>query len=309
MPANDQTGLLGLLQRDVQGFDLVRRRSVRGDVFAGAVADILAPQVLAGPRAFHQAFAEQMTSKPSHVSVLLTGAGTGGLAFDAQLVDATGRRLGGTTPARSSREIPFGDVLTLPRRPGRSCRGNCSWWPCPTPGRTSCASTVRDGRRRVSRSTTSAWCCPVPTARCASRRSLAWVLATGSPSPTARSDPAALHAVVRDASGGSTLTAAFSAVTDPPPTVLGARQVASADVAGCPLDPQRIHQVGRVIAVLFSEEVTPESAQDKFDGPASITNYRAGRQSRCRRRTCSPAAASCTSRCASRWARWSCRGT
>ena len=38
VPANDTTGLLGMLQRDVQGFDLVRRRSVRGDVFADAVA-------------------------------------------------------------------------------------------------------------------------------------------------------------------------------------------------------------------------------------------------------------------------------
>ena len=60
VPANDTTGLLGMLQRDVQGFDLVRRRSVRGDVFADAVARIIAGAMPGGPVAFHRSLAEQL---------------------------------------------------------------------------------------------------------------------------------------------------------------------------------------------------------------------------------------------------------
>jgi hypothetical protein len=42
VPANDTTGLLGILQNDVSGFDLLRRKSFRGEVFASAVASEIA---------------------------------------------------------------------------------------------------------------------------------------------------------------------------------------------------------------------------------------------------------------------------
>ena len=45
-----------------------------------------------------------------------------------------------------------------------------------------------------------------------------------------------------------------------------------ADVLKCDQDEQAGPQAGRVVAVLFSEEVTPESVQDRFSA-ADITNY------------------------------------
>ena len=59
--------------------------------------------------------------------------------------------------------------------------------------------------------------------------------------------------------------------SDPPPTVLGVVQMAEADVVGCPVEG-RVYPVGRVLAVLFSEEVTAASVQDKL-GPEAITAF------------------------------------
>ena len=64
-------------------------------------------------------------------------------------------------------------------------------------------------------------------------------------------------------------------VNDPAPTVLGAVQMGEADVVGCPQEDlsNRRHAAGRVVAVLFSEEVTAESVQDKVR-PEEITAFR-----------------------------------
>ncbi len=52
-----------------------------------------------------------MTSRPGHVSVLLSGPGGG--RVDATLVDPAGVRLGGADAGEVVREIPFGDVIVL----------------------------------------------------------------------------------------------------------------------------------------------------------------------------------------------------
>ena len=57
------------------GFDALRRTSVRGDVFAAAVASLLAPGLASdGAAAFHQALAAKWNYRPGFVSVLLSSA-------------------------------------------------------------------------------------------------------------------------------------------------------------------------------------------------------------------------------------------
>ena len=53
--------------------------------------------------------------------------------------------------------------------------------------------------------------------------------------------------------------------------MFGVVQMAEADVVGCPVEG-RVYPVGRVLAVLFSEEVTAASVQDKL-GPEAITAF------------------------------------
>ena len=63
---------------------------------------------------------------------------------------------------------------------------------------------------------------------------------------------AARYALTRAASGGVIETAAFALVADPQPTVVAIRQIPGVDVVGCPLDPNRMHDAGRVVAGRFS---------------------------------------------------------
>ena len=267
----DAPELLSLLQRDVAGFDLVRRRSVRGDVFAGAIASVLAPQVGTGARAFHLALAEQTTAIPAHLSVLVTGAAGAPLAFEAALVDASGRRLGGVDAGKVVKEIPYGDVLTFTGTAG-AVTGQLLVIAVPEPGAFTLQLTPREGGDLSALYDLSV---ALPGAdgklRFASLSGLGFAdgldLSNGSAAPETR------YVLTRGATGGDTKTTAFALVTDPPPSVLGVRQVAGVDTAGCPLDPNRVHDIGRVVAVLFSEDVTPASVQDK--APASdITAFR-----------------------------------
>ncbi|MBL8142881.1 MAG: carboxypeptidase regulatory-like domain-containing protein, partial [Acidobacteria bacterium] len=273
VPANDTTGLLGLLQRDFKGFDLLRRRSVRGDVLTSAMAKILGPSFAAGATAFHRDVAEQATSRPAHVSVLVSGANGGTLDFDASLVDAGGLRLGPTENGKIVSEIPFGDVMTFTNEQGLTTgrlfviavpeAGNYSLVLTPLanapPGATVDISVVvpgADGALRVS-----------------SIDDLG--AADGFTVSNGATDPLARYAVSRSATGGSTLTPTLSSVNDPLPTVLGVVQMSSADVVGCnpEEDPGKQFNAGRVVAVLFSEDVTPASVQDKL-AAGEIVSFR-----------------------------------
>src|SRR5206468_1849508 len=83
----------------------------------------------------------------------------------------------------------------------------------------------------------------------------------------AGSDPYRV-AIAISGTGAAVTPSADSTLADPPPSILGVIQQADADIA-CP--PAHL-QGGRIIAVLFSKEVTPESVQDRFK-TENITNY------------------------------------
>ncbi|MCU0256531.1 MAG: hypothetical protein MUF60_07290, partial [Vicinamibacterales bacterium] len=266
----DAPELLSLLQRDVTGFDLVRRLSVRGDVFANAIAGVLAPQVGAGASAFHQALAEQMTAIPAHVSVLVTGAAGAPLAFDAALVDGEGRRLGGLQDGKVVKQIPYGDVLTFTGA-GGVVTGQLLVIAVPSPGTYSLALTPREGAD-VSAEYDLSVVLPGADGRLRFAALSNLALADGLDLSNGAAAAEARYALTRAASGGAVETATFALVTDPQPTVVAIRQIPGVDVVGCPLDPNRMHDAGRVVAVLFSEEVTPESVHDR--APATdIVNF------------------------------------
>src|SRR5262249_5708448 len=75
---------------------------------------LLAPSLSQlGAAPFHQQFAERMSYRPAHVSVLLT-AGGDPLPATLTIIDSAGRRTGGTaTQGHVGKAIPFSDVATI----------------------------------------------------------------------------------------------------------------------------------------------------------------------------------------------------
>src|SRR6185436_619196 len=110
---NPLPGDLTFAQSNFQGFDALRRTSVRGDTFAAAVGAMLAPQLQAGGAGpFHLALAERWVYRPRFASLLVSSSGP--LRYNVSIVDALGRRLGGVNQAgKFIKEIPYADVLPI----------------------------------------------------------------------------------------------------------------------------------------------------------------------------------------------------
>ena len=267
VPANDTTGLLALLQRDVRGFDLVRRRSFRGQRFAEAIGTVMGTGVTSDA-AWHEELAGQFTSRPGHVSILLSGPGAADV--DATLVDPSGLRLGTSGADDVLREIPFGDVIVL-RDGNGAVTGRLFAVAVPEIGTYDlrlrrAAGAAADAAVDVS--------IVVPTTGGGLR-----FLAAQSVQPGEILEPAAAADIVTRVrvtgiAGGTSRTGTWSPVADPAPMVVAVRQVSSADIVGCtqPELSNRQYPAGRVIAVLFSEQVTPESVQDRLS-PELITAF------------------------------------
>ncbi len=257
---------LPFLRKDVEGFDALRRRSVRGDVFARVVADLLASELVGqGAEGFHRALAEKVSYRPAHLSVLLSAPGP--LPFTLTLVDGQGRRLGGADAAgKVVKEIPFGDLLPF----GDS--GQLAVLTAPAPG---------DYRLELRRNPAVAEDAPfelslVVPGPSGALRQLAFAGLTGAQAPTLAfggGDPCrvTVELVGVPVPAAAAAPSADLVLTDPAPTVLGAVQQPEADKVSTECGTWRF---GRVAAVLFSEEVTPESVQDKVDR-ARITNFSA----------------------------------
>ncbi|HPW20488.1 MAG TPA: Ig-like domain-containing protein [Vicinamibacterales bacterium] len=258
----DPPEMLSLLQADVRGFDLLRRKSVRGDAFADQAASAVLPWLgAAGAAPFHQAIAAQFTSRPGHLSILVAGDGASDVPVDAVLTDAAGRRLGGLEAGRTVKEIPYGDVLTF--RNGDTVTARLLLVAVPEPGAFHVTLSRKAGAAPGALYGVSV---AYPGAdlrlRFASFPDLGPAEVPALQQPAG--DPYLVTFSLAGAASPQAREAAGAAVTDPPPSVLGAVQMAEADVVGCSavgLENRRV-RAGRVIAVLFSEEVTPESVQD-----------------------------------------------
>ncbi len=273
-PGEEQQNDLEAAQKDFVGFDDLRRRSFRGDVLADAFSAILAEDLQAlGALSFHRDFAETVSYRPQHLSVLIMADQAGeSLPYRLVLLDDQGRMLGQEDEEKVLKEIPFSDSLTfenaqaqvyaqmalvsVPQGTGYTIRLRRT---APTPGPVTLSvvlpAQTESGLRQVVFSGLTADLIPVV--------------------PSATGDPFTLSVEIYSeagpVSGIPALPTSGATIPDLLPTVISAVQRAEADIVPC--HGTGGPQLGRVVAVLFSEEVTAESAQDQFDRMA-ITNYK-----------------------------------
>ena len=257
---------LQFTKADFAAFDDLRRRSVRGDVLASAVGAQLAPEIASqGTVAFHQAFAEKMSYRPPHLSVLVT-SDAGPLPFTVTLVDAQGRRVGGKDPAgKTLKEIPYSDLLPFVNDTGATT-GQMILLAAPDAGEfhlqfAPVAGVPADGPFSVS--------LVVPDGT-GGLRQVAYAGLTGGAgalSPFAGSAPYRVLLDLPALTGGQGQVSPVhdAAIVPPAPHVLGVVQQADKDLLACDtlVGIEGVVELvsaaipaGRVIAVLFSEEIT-----------------------------------------------------
>ena len=268
---------LTLAQADFPAFDNLRRLSVRGDVLAQAVANLLAPNLTTeGPGPFHQDIAQKIAYRPGHLSVLAASGG-GPLPFHLTLVDGQGNQLGGTdSSGKVTKQIPYGDYLTLNGSDGTTPIGQLALISAPTPG----AFTIRlDAVPGVPAGTPFTLSIVVPDAS-GKLRQLVFqgVTAASLPTPSfAPTDPYSVTVAVNvngTPQAGSPLAPVSDAeIVEPLPSIISVVQQGTADAIACP-DGSNVHYPGRIVAVLFNKEVTPASVQDNAK-PQDISNYAA----------------------------------
>ena len=280
-PEPNQAGDLEAAQNDFIGFDDLRRRSFRGDVFANAITSILADDLASlGLEDFHTDFAETVSFRPEHLSVVI-GSGGAPLPFRLALFDDQGLVLGEYDEENDKiiKEIPFSDYLTFTEEGGK-----------PTAQMALVASpqgtgyTIRlDRNSGVPAGTPFSLSIVLPADTPSRLKHVVFSGMTGANGvpviEQVAGDPYALT-VEMYADGeliaGTPISPTQSTdIADPSPTVISVVQQADADrVHCCKAEACSMAgvQVGRVLAILFSEEVTAESVQDQFNR-IDITNY------------------------------------
>ena len=275
-PEPDQVTDLEAAQDDFLGFDDLRRRSFRGDVFADAIAEILTDDLASlGLADFHTQLAETVSFRPEHLSVLISTDGAP-LPFRLVLVDDQGNGLGAYDDENEKiiKDIPYSDYLAFedaedhataqmaliasPEGSGYTIRLERN--PDVTPGTPFSLSIV------------------LPADTPSRLRQVVFSGVTGDNGipmiEQVAGDPFPITVEMFDngklLSGQPLQPVSTSPITDPPPTVYSTVQMADADVICCWTGA--ILRVGRVVAALFSEEVTTESVQDQYER-IDISNY------------------------------------
>ena len=249
---------------DFTGFDDLRRRSVRGDVFGAAAARILQDELAAkGALAFHRDLASRLLYRPGFVSVLATGD-NGPLPVTISLTDAGGKRLGGSDAAgKLTKEIPFADYLLF-KDGGGAGTGQLALLAAPAGALALSIEPLEGGTGNYTLSLV------YPDAA-GTLHQVSWSGLAAAEAPAflaAADDPVP---VTVQAGGAGVAPGGSAAIPDLPPSVTSVVQQPKADVHKCDTkDPGE--PLGRVVALLFSEEVTPESVQDKL-APELIANY------------------------------------
>ena len=214
-----------------------------------------------GAAAFHRDLAEKISYRPAHISVLLSSAGP--LPVAMSVVDNQGRRLGGAaSDGKIVKEIPFGDYLALAGSAGdRSSQ--LAFIAAPDPG----TFTIKIDRiAGVPDTQPFALSVVVPDAQ-GHLEQFVFENLTAAQLPTLSFDPSDPYRVSIDtgASGGPAVTASVAAIVDPPPSIVGVVQQIQADQVCVDVGKTLgLWAPGRIVAVLFSEEISAQAAQDKF---------------------------------------------
>jgi len=252
-PAADQDAERG----DFTGFDDLRRRSTRGDVLAQAVADILKDELSAkGTLPFHRDLATRLAYRPGFISVLANGDG-GPAPVTVTLVDGGGKRLGGSNAAgKTTKEIPFSDYLNFSGPSGSA--GQLAILAAPSGGTLSVQIAPVPGVTTASYTLSLVYPDATGTLRQAS-----WPGLTTKQAPLFTPGAGDPVTITLAATGSAVAPSGNEVIADLPPSIVSVVQQPQADVFRCDSkDPGK--PLGRVVALLFSEEVTPESVQDKL---------------------------------------------
>ena len=248
-------------QDNFTGFDELRRRSVRGDAFAQAVGSILAPSLLSGTASgFHYNLAQKWTYRPAHVSILASASAP--LPVSISVVDPSGRVVGGRNAAGKVRkDVPYSDLLPFADASGAAI-GELALLAKPASG----AYKVRLTQNGPQTPYTLSLVLPTQSG---ALRQVVFNLSAGQV-PVLPQGPDDLVTFTFELVTGTSVVPAqpvtaiaTQTVDDPPPSVVSVIQQKDADAIRCdPAEPGI--PAGRVVAVLFSEEVTPASVQDRL---------------------------------------------
>ncbi len=246
----------GFREADARGFDELRRASIRGDVLAAALGAHLGEAVATqGLVAFHGHMAQEATWRPAHLSIAIAGNG-GASPYALEVTDPAGLRMGGLASANKIRkEIPFGDLLPLRPAAGEPF-GELALIAVPAAGE----YVVRLSRTAAA-TPGFAVSVVVPDGQGGLRHVTFPSLGVGDAPATVapQGSPFRVRFELVDAVGAPATPATDASVVDPAPRAIAVVQQSQADLIGCniPNIP-----AGRVVAVLFSEEVTKASVQD-----------------------------------------------
>ena len=262
---------LAFAQTDFAGFDSLRRQSVRGDVFAQAVAALMKDDLAAlGPAAFHHDLAQKISYRPAHISVLISSGSSSPLPVAMSLVDGQARRLGGSASAgKILKEIPYGDYLQFDA--GGSPTAQMALIATPDAGDFTIKLDPVSGVPNTQPYTLSV---VVPDAQGHLRQFVFTNVIPGQ-LPTLTFNPGDPYRLSVNIGPGSTglVAPSITTVDDPPPSIIGVVQQIQADQVCVDVGKTLgLWAPGRIVAVLFSEEVSAQAAQDKFT-PENISHY------------------------------------
>ena len=193
------------------------------------------------------------------------------MPFTLRLLDSAGHVVGGTdAQGKVLKQIPFSDFLPFADASGRAV-SQLAIIAAPQPGDFTIELDRVPGSTDDAAFTLSI---VVPQAD-GTLRQIVFEGVNASTSPQLSFAAGAPYRLTVSMNGGAAtsqplVSSGDSPVAEPPPSILGVVQQADADVLKC--EDSAGTPVGRVIAVLFSKEVTADSVQDKFK-TENITNY------------------------------------
>jgi 5-hydroxyisourate hydrolase-like protein (transthyretin family) len=264
---------LAFEQNNFIGFDLLRRRSVRGDVFADAVAALLRDDLASlGAAAFHADVASKISYRPGTISALAAAPGGGAVPVRLAIANAAGLVTGGAdAKGKVIKEIAFSDVLAFKDTAG-TLTAEMALIGAPEAGTFTVRLTRAPG---VPDNTPFTLSLVVPGANDELRQIVFDNLVVGQRPVAVFATGAPYRLVVEWANASATADvnpSVDAVLPDPAPSVVSVIQNASADQILCDAQALVGPRPGRIVAVLFSEEVTPASVQDKAKIDV-ITNY------------------------------------
>ena len=210
-----------------------------------------------GLTTFHAHMAEEATWRPAHLSIAIAGNG-GASPYAVEILDPAGLRMGGLASENKIRkEIPFADLVPL-RTLGGDAFGELALVAVPSAGEYLVRLT-----RTAAATSSYAVSVVVPDGQGGLRHVAFASLGVGDVPAVVAPGAGAFRVrfEIVGAAGTPASPSIDTAVTDPAPRVIAVVQQSQADLIGCdfPTIP-----AGRVVAVLFSEEVTKESVQDSL---------------------------------------------